>query len=182
MKCPYAERKGFIVHCKLTGKHVNPFTRPCISGNYTKCPEYREYMSKKREEAKVDIQHVEVQAIKDIHPTFEERVSAKLTDPIYLAVLIARSRHVDSVTGQPSNILAWGIKRASELNLKTARLDVSCPEEGWSAILVVEDGRYTGAYVETREGEKLAGRNAWNLIRGSECKRAVALLYDVRSS
>ncbi len=172
MTCPYAERRGFIVYCKLTKRFVNPLTRPCISGDYTRCPEYQKALSTKGEQAKpVEEQRVTL--------TFNDEVSARLTDPIYLAVLIARSRYVDAAYGKPVDLLAWGVKKAGEAKVDTARIDLACPEEGWSAILVLRNGVYIGAVAETREGEKLAGRSAWNMIKGSDCKRAAAVLYQV---
>ncbi len=180
MTCPYAERKGFIVYCRLTGKHVNPLTRPCLSGDYTRCPDYREYLARKGAAPTPEAREARAAPIQQQPPRieFRDEYSAKLLDPIHLAVLIARSKHIDSTYGRPIDILAWAANHPAGKG-KTLRLDLTCPEEGWSAILLLHDGVYTGAYVETREGEKLAGRSAWNLIRGSECQRAAALLYEV---
>ncbi len=47
MPCPYAEKKGPIVICKVTGKKVNPLAFPCLTNRYTRCKYYREAESKK---------------------------------------------------------------------------------------------------------------------------------------
>ena len=172
MTCPYAERRGFIVYCKLTKRYVNPLTRPCISGDYTKCPEYQSALASKGEQAKsIEEQPVELK--------FNDEMSARLTDPIYLAVLIARSKYLDAAYGKPVDLLAWGLRKAREKGVELARLDLTCPEEGWSSILVVRGDTYIGVVAETREGDKLAGRSAWNMIKGSDCKRAAGVLYQV---
>ncbi len=171
MTCPYAERKGFIVYCKLTGRYVNPLTRPCISGDYTKCPEYQSKLAEKGERVAAKPAEVKLE--------FRDEISVRLTDPIYLAVLIARSRYVDTGYGKPVDLLAWAAKRAAEERIDSARVDLSCPDEGWSAILVLKNGVYVGVFAETREGDKLAGRSAWNMIKGSDCERAAAILYKV---
>jgi len=41
VKCPYGEKKGFAVYCKVLRKKVSPLKYPCM-GDYTKCPHYRE--------------------------------------------------------------------------------------------------------------------------------------------
>ncbi len=180
MVCPYAERRGFIVYCKLIGRHVNPLTRPCISGDYTKCPDYRQAMTQ-RTTARQEVKSVGREEVAGIELRYTDEASAKLSDPIHLAVLIARSRYVDTATGRPLDVLAWASKTVRERGLRIARLDLSCPEEGWSAVLLLEDGVYKGIVMETREGEKIVGRTAWNAVRGSECKRAIGMLYEVSS-
>ena len=52
MPCPYAEKKGPIVYCKLTGKKVNPLAFPCLTNKYTRCKYYRKAGEVKRDEEK----------------------------------------------------------------------------------------------------------------------------------
>ncbi|MEB3846835.1 MAG: hypothetical protein GSR74_02530 [Desulfurococcales archaeon] len=52
MPCPYAEKKGPIVYCKLTGKKVNPLAFPCLTNKYTRCKYYRKASEEKRVEEK----------------------------------------------------------------------------------------------------------------------------------
>ncbi|MCE4619628.1 MAG: hypothetical protein F7C33_01245 [Desulfurococcales archaeon] len=54
MPCPYAEKKGPIVYCKLTGKKVNPLAFPCLTNKYTKCKYYRKASEEKQAEKKVE--------------------------------------------------------------------------------------------------------------------------------
>ncbi|MEB3764612.1 MAG: hypothetical protein GSR77_00370 [Desulfurococcales archaeon] len=42
MACPYAERQGAAVYCKLLKKRVNPLAYPCLSKKYEKCKVYQE--------------------------------------------------------------------------------------------------------------------------------------------
>ncbi len=44
VKCPYGEKKGFAVYCKILKKKVSPLKYPCM-GDYTHCPHYREAQS-----------------------------------------------------------------------------------------------------------------------------------------
>ncbi len=180
MVCPYAERRGFIVYCKLLRKHVNPLTRPCISGDYTRCPDYRRAVTESERHA-ITVKSVEHREVEGVGVSYIDEASAKLSDPIHLAVLIARSKYIDTATGRPLDVLAWAVNVSRDKGLKLARLDLSCPEEGWSAILLLQDATYRGVVMETREGEKIIGRTAWNAIRGSECRRAVGILYEVTS-
>lgn len=55
MVCPYAERKGPIVICGVTGKKVNPLAYPCLTDKYEKCKYYRQAQeAKKPEKAMVE--------------------------------------------------------------------------------------------------------------------------------
>ena len=47
MACPYAEKKGPIVICKVIGKKVNPLAFPCLTNKYQKCKYYKEAQAKK---------------------------------------------------------------------------------------------------------------------------------------
>lgn len=38
MPCPYAERKGTLVVCKVRGAPVNPLAYPCLGEKYPNCP------------------------------------------------------------------------------------------------------------------------------------------------
>lgn len=40
MPCPYAERKGTLVVCKIRGAPVNPLAYPCLGEKYPNCPIY----------------------------------------------------------------------------------------------------------------------------------------------
>ncbi len=40
MPCPYAERKGTLVVCKVRGTPVNPLAYPCLGEKYANCPIY----------------------------------------------------------------------------------------------------------------------------------------------
>ncbi len=51
-ECPYAERKGLAVFCKLANKKVSPLRYPCFSSHWQKCPIYREMAPKQEEESK----------------------------------------------------------------------------------------------------------------------------------
>jgi len=42
MPCPYAERRGSLVFCKILGKPVNPLVYPCLSNKYKSCKHYKE--------------------------------------------------------------------------------------------------------------------------------------------
>ncbi|ABU82608.1 hypothetical protein [Ignicoccus hospitalis] len=53
VKCPYGEKKGFAVFCKLINKKVSPLKYPCTSDHYQKCPIYRQYAGAKEEKAEV---------------------------------------------------------------------------------------------------------------------------------
>ena len=53
MPCPYAERRGALVYCKVSGKTVNPIAYPCLGTKYDACPYYRQARQKaEAEEAK----------------------------------------------------------------------------------------------------------------------------------
>ena len=49
VKCPYGEKKGFAVYCRLAGKKVSPLKYPCTSEHYEKCPIYVKYAKEVRE-------------------------------------------------------------------------------------------------------------------------------------
>ncbi len=51
-ECPYAERRGLAVFCKLANKKVSPLRYPCFSSHWDKCPIYREMAPKIEEERK----------------------------------------------------------------------------------------------------------------------------------
>lgn len=51
MPCPYAERRGTLVICRVRGTPVNPLAYPCLGEKYHACPIYREAQSKKGGEA-----------------------------------------------------------------------------------------------------------------------------------
>jgi len=42
LPCPYAEKKGPVVYCKLIGKKVNPLAFPCLTNRYERCKYYRQ--------------------------------------------------------------------------------------------------------------------------------------------
>jgi len=42
MICPFAERRGAIVYCRVLRKRVNPLAYPCLSKKYEKCKIYQE--------------------------------------------------------------------------------------------------------------------------------------------
>lgn len=46
MPCPYAERKGALVYCRLAKKKVNPLAYPCLGNKYKKCKIYKKYAGK----------------------------------------------------------------------------------------------------------------------------------------
>ena len=50
MACPYAEKRGGAVYCKLIGRKVNPLAYPCLSNKYEKCKIYRKHASQAGEE------------------------------------------------------------------------------------------------------------------------------------
>ncbi|NPA85587.1 MAG: hypothetical protein GXO07_06260 [Crenarchaeota archaeon] len=54
VKCPYGEKKGFAVFCRLLGQKVSPLKYPCTSDHYEKCPVYQE-RAEKREEAPKEV-------------------------------------------------------------------------------------------------------------------------------
>ncbi len=51
MPCPYAERRGALVLCKVTGKTVNPIAYPCLGTKYHACPYYIQKQEQARAEA-----------------------------------------------------------------------------------------------------------------------------------
>ncbi len=52
MVCPFAEKKGAAVYCKILGKRVNPLAYPCLSKKYEKCKIYQEHKKHVEERAK----------------------------------------------------------------------------------------------------------------------------------
>ena len=52
MPCPYAERKGPAVYCRLIGKKVNPLAFPCLTDKYEKCRYYRRHAAEAKREEK----------------------------------------------------------------------------------------------------------------------------------
>ncbi len=57
-ECPYAERKGLAVYCKLANKKVSPLRYPCFSSHWQKCPIYREMAPKLEAEKKEERKEV----------------------------------------------------------------------------------------------------------------------------
>jgi len=49
VKCPYGEKKGLAVFCKLLNEKVSPLKYPCTSDHYEKCPVYQKYAKKEVE-------------------------------------------------------------------------------------------------------------------------------------
>ena len=54
MPCPYAERRGALVLCKVKGKTVNPIAYPCLGTKYEACPYYRQAQQAKPREEKAE--------------------------------------------------------------------------------------------------------------------------------
>ncbi len=52
MPCPYAERKGPAVYCRLIGRKVNPLAFPCLTDKYEKCRYYRRHAAEAKREEK----------------------------------------------------------------------------------------------------------------------------------
>jgi len=52
VKCPYGEKKGLAVFCKLINEKVSPLKYPCTSDHYEKCPIYQKYAKREAAEEK----------------------------------------------------------------------------------------------------------------------------------
>ncbi len=50
MPCPFAERKGALVYCKLAKKKVNPLAYPCLGNKYVRCKIYKKYIEEQEKE------------------------------------------------------------------------------------------------------------------------------------
>ena len=59
-ECPYAERRGLAVFCKLANKKVSPLRYPCFSSHWNKCPIYKEMAPKLQH--KEEVKEVETKA------------------------------------------------------------------------------------------------------------------------
>ena len=62
VKCPYGEKKGFAVYCKILRKKVSPLKYPCM-GNYEHCPHYREALKTGEEATKTEHRRETVEAV-----------------------------------------------------------------------------------------------------------------------
>ncbi|MEB3788327.1 MAG: hypothetical protein GSR72_00345 [Desulfurococcales archaeon] len=76
MACPYAERQGAAVYCKVLRKRVNPLAYPCLSKKYEKCKVYQEKEKYLQEtEPREQAEQVTVQAQR---PRQERRIGIRL--------------------------------------------------------------------------------------------------------
>ncbi len=55
-ECPYAERRGLAVFCKLANKKVSPLRYPCFSTHWDKCPIYREMAPKMQQKEEKEVE------------------------------------------------------------------------------------------------------------------------------
>ena len=82
VKCPYGEKKGFAVYCKVLRKKVSPLKYPCMA-DYTKCPHYREAVAslKKTESASRPTEVIVEKIVEKRSGTPPSKTAASLPTP-----------------------------------------------------------------------------------------------------
>ena len=99
MPCPFAERRGTIVICRVIGRTVNPMVMPCLGRTYDKCRHYREAVTRRREAELVMIWPFPSRRAREREEKKEERLltrwsreeSEKLADPVYRFNIVTRA-------------------------------------------------------------------------------------------
>lgn len=82
MVCPYAERKGPIVICGVTGSKVNPIAFPCLTDRYQRCKYYKrageeKAVEERREEKPPAPKPARPEAMPVVKPSPREKPLAK---------------------------------------------------------------------------------------------------------
>ncbi|UXD22875.1 hypothetical protein IPA_09135 [Ignicoccus pacificus DSM 13166] len=80
VKCPYGEKKGFAVYCKILRKKVSPLKYPCM-GNYEHCPHYREAQELSARTVKHEPEAVEVVIASKVEKKEEKSAPPPPTSP-----------------------------------------------------------------------------------------------------
>jgi len=98
LACPYAERKGPIVICQLTGKKVNPISYPCLTDRYQRCKFYKEARAPEARPVSKPEQVVEkkIEPILTVKPTPKPTVTTRRKEGI-------NTKGLTLYGGKPSN-------------------------------------------------------------------------------
>ena len=98
MPCPYAEKKGPIVICKVLGKKVNPLAHPCLTNRYTKCKYYKKAIEKEKklEEAVPTTEPYKEKIMKEITLPARQEKSPKIEASPYSSLTISTSKPIST--------------------------------------------------------------------------------------